>query len=101
MKAMNLFLALSIGLTMTLGAAGDAQARNARGARLWNTNHPDPTVAPHRHKDVFTSRKATKEQACCVWKPMIDAMTCVTCGRERRFDPSTGRLNPRIYFPRR
>ena len=99
MRTTGLVLAIAIGMTLAIG--GSAQARNSQGAYLYNTNHMDPSVPPHKHKYKYSSRRATKEQACCVWNPTIEAETCQTCGREMRYDPRTGRLNRhRIYYPR-
>lgn len=100
MRTRIAILALVAGFGLVLGA-GSASAGNARGAFIHDTNHPDPTVPPHQHELRFESRKATVEQACCVWNPTINAEICQSCGAERRYDNATGRLGPRFFYPTR
>jgi hypothetical protein len=100
-------LAIAIGLTLTLGASGTALARDARGAFIINSNHPDPTVPRHRHRIKVKSRRTfPNEPQCCGSIPMIHTETCGECGYQvehgTRLAPNGAleRFRTRSYLPR-
>jgi hypothetical protein len=70
----------------TIGMTSPALARPARGAFIHNTNHPDPTVAPHKHRLEWKSRRTLpNDPQCCGSVPRIHTGTCTTCGYQREF----------------
>jgi len=83
MRKTSAILATLIGFGLSLGTIDEAAARDARGATITNTNHPDPTAQQHKHVFVHRSRRTfPNEPQCCGSVPRIHTSTCTRCGYE-------------------
>ncbi len=105
MKVTIVILSLAAGLMLALSLSDTAQARDAQGAFLYNTNSIDPTEPPrgrvqrpevpdHKHDfSEFGTRKANPDDPqCCASIPRIDFLGCRGCNSELRFGRD-GRLD--------
>ena len=83
MKLTNTIAAVALGLSLVLSGATPALARNARGATITNSNHPDPSMPRHQHEyDLRTRRAFPDDPQCCGSIPRIDNRTCRKCGKD-------------------
>ncbi len=120
MKATIVILTTAAGMILALGvSSGTAQARNAQGAFLTNTNSIDPTAPvrvrvvkppvqrpiriakPPAHEHDFCEfgmrRVCPDDPQCCGTIPRITYLGCSGCDSELRFGRG-GRLDrTRIY----
>jgi hypothetical protein len=87
-------LAVVAGLATPFAIGSPSEAREARGAFIYSTNHPDPTVAPHRHRMKTRTIRLTDSQ--------IELSKCRSCGLVLETETSSdGRTPPvlRRYYP--